>query len=153
MSRKIFYLGPMASYCDCARMLFVEKMDLGDFEAIPVRSISAVINELAKEENFDSFAVLPIENSVEGVVRETLDNLCMLKNTSINIIAETSISVQHCLATFSESLGAITTVVSHPQAIAQCYGFINEKLTNDVSLNHESSTASAIKSLLMHLGN
>ncbi len=148
MSRKIYYLGPMASYCDCARMLFAEKMDLGDFEAMPVRSISAVIKELAKEENFDSFAVLPIENSVEGIVRETIDNLFLLKNTSINIIAETSIQVRHCLASFSESLDKISTVVSHPQAIAQCYGFINEKLPQTVNVNHESSTASAIKSLL-----
>lgn len=147
MKNKIYYLGPEASYSDCAQKLFVEKLHLTGYESVAVHSIFALIKKLAQEENRGALAVVPIENSVEGVVRETVDNLSLLKDTSMKIIAETSLPVCHCLASFAHSLNDIKVVISHPQAIAQCYGFINENLSEDVILKHELSTAQALRSL------
>ena len=145
---KIYYLGPQASYCDCARDKFVKTFFLDEYEDSPESSIISVIKKLAQLENKDAYGVIPIENSVEGVVRETIDNLCLLKNTNMKILAETSIPVNHCLAGYAKSLEDIDTVISHPQAIAQCYGFITNNLKEDVILKNELSTALAIKGIL-----
>ena len=145
---KIYYLGPQASYCDCARDKFVRTFFLEEHEDTPERSILSVIKKLAQIENKDAYGVIPIENSVEGVVRETIDNLCLLKNTNMKILAETSIPVNHCLAGYAKTLDDIDTVISHPQAIAQCYGFITDNLREDVILKNELSTALAIKGIL-----
>ncbi len=145
---KVFYLGPQASYCDCARDKFVRTFFLDEHEDSPERSILGVIKQLAKIENKNAYGVIPIENSVEGVVRETLDNLSLLKNTNMKILAETSIPVTHCLAGFAKNLEDIDTVISHPQAIAQCYGFITDCLRDDIILKNELSTALAIKGIL-----
>ena len=145
---KIYYLGPQASYCDCARDKFVRTFFLEEHEDTPERSILSVIKKLSQIENKDAYGVIPIENSVEGVVRETIDNLCMLKNTNMKILAETSIPVNHCLAGYAKKLDDIDTVISHPQAIAQCYGFISDNLREDIILKNELSTALAIKGIL-----
>ncbi len=145
---KIYYLGPQASYCDCARDKFVRTFFLEEHEDTPERSILSVIKKLSQIENKDAYGVIPIENSVEGVVRETIDNLCMLKNTNMKILAETSIPVNHCLAGYAKTLDDIDTVISHPQAIAQCYGFISDNLREDIILKNELSTALAIKGIL-----
>ncbi len=144
---KIFYLGPKASYCDFAKETFVRKFFLEEYEQIPKHSILAVIQELTKESNENSFAVIPIENSVEGVVRETIDNLSLLTETNIKIIAETSIPICHCLVGYATDYKQIDTIVSHPQAIAQCYKFISDNFKEDTSLRNELSTAAAIKEL------
>lgn len=144
--QKIFYLGPKASYCEQAQKRFAEYLG-NQLEQTPMPTILATIKELSKPENLGCYGVLPIENSVDGIVRETVDNLLLLKYTDVKIIAETSLPIKHCLAGFSKKLKDIKTVISHPQAIAQCYGFISEKLNKDVEIRHESSTAKAISNL------
>ena len=142
---KIFYLGPEASYCYCAMEKFASVFNLASYEAVAKNSILAVIKSMCLEENSNFYAVIPIENSVEGIVRETIDNLGLLKDTDIKIVAETSIPVKHCLVGFADDYKNIDTVVSHPQAIAQCYGFINDNLSESVILKHELSTAAAVQ--------
>ena len=48
-------------------------------------------------QKLDMKAVIPIENSIEGIVRETLDNLSSLKKEGIKILAETIMNVEHAL--------------------------------------------------------
>ena len=114
MKKKVFYLGPQASYCDYAKNKFVSTFFLEEYEQVAKHSILSTIKELTKETNQDSYAVIPIENSVEGIVRETIDNLGLLTNTSIKIIAETSIPIQHCLASYANNLEEIKVISSHP---------------------------------------
>ena len=147
MKKKVFYLGPQASYCDYAKNKFVSTFFLEEYEQVAKHSILSTIKELTKETNQDSYAVIPIENSVEGIVRETIDNLGLLTQTNIKIIAETSIPIQHCLASYANNLEEIKVISSHPQAIAQCYNFITNNFREDIELRNELSTAAAIKNL------
>ena len=147
MSKNIFYLGPQASYCDYAKDKFVSTFSLEEYKQKPKPSILSIIKELANNINNDSFAVIPIENSIEGVVRETIDNLAILNNTNIKIIAETSIPIKHCLAGYAERYEDIQKISSHPQAIAQCYGFISANFSESIELQNELSTSAAINKL------
>ncbi len=66
--------------------------------------------------------VVPVENSLEGAVTQVND---LLTSTSLKVIAETIVPVDHCLmALKSTGINEIRQVFSHPQALAQCRQFL-----------------------------
>lgn len=68
------------------------------------------------------FALLPIENTTAGSVHETYD---LLAEGGVTITAEAVSQVEHCLLTLpGATLEALRTVISHPQALAQCEAFL-----------------------------
>ena len=73
---------------------------------------------------------VPIENSVEGAVTETLDALVHAA-TGTQIVGELVWPIHHCLIAGEElPLSEVAVVASHPQAIAQCSNYINDNLPN-----------------------
>ena len=145
MSKNIYFLGPKTSYTDFAKEQFINSFALKDYIEQPIRTITAVFSEL--NSNPKSLAVLPIENSIEGTVKETIDNLIKIENENIKIIGETVVSIEHCLITFAKDFSQIKKIKSHPQAISQCYDYIYSKFHDNILLESESSTANAVKSL------
>jgi prephenate dehydratase len=86
--------------------------------------------------------VVPVENSLEGAVNETLDTLLTAEHLSIS--AELVISVdQNLIAGPETKLEDIDVVISHPQALAQCRGYIEKNLPG-VRLEAALSTAGAV---------
>jgi len=66
--------------------------------------------------------VVPVENSLEGAVTQVND---LLTTTQLKVIGETNLPVNHCLlATEATDYREIRLVYSHPQALAQCRGFL-----------------------------
>ena len=143
--RKLLFLGPNGSYSDFAKNKFI---DAFNFNCIStnLKSISAVIKALKDENSEDIAAVIPIENSIEGIVRETLDNLSSLKKEGIKIIAETTMDIEHSLAGYGK-LRDIKVIRSHPQALAQCKQFIHANYPDSLIEEATLSTSAAIKSL------
>jgi len=69
------------------------------------------------------YGVLPIENSTAGIVEDNFDLLVDFENY---IVAEQVIPVEHVLmGAPGSSLETVRTVTSHPQALAQCEGFLS----------------------------
>lgn len=145
MKKNIYFLGPKTSYTDFAKEQFITSFEIKNYEEKPIRTITAIFSEL--NSNTDSLAVLPIENSIEGTVKETIDNLIKIENDDIKIIGETVVSIEHCLITFAKDFPQIKKIKSHPQAISQCYDYIYSKFNDNIVLESESSTANAVKSL------
>lgn len=145
MKKNIYFLGPKTSYTDFAKEQFITSFEIKNYEEKPIRTITAIFSEL--NSNTDSLAVLPIENSIEGTVKETIDNLIKIENDDIKIIGETVVSIEHCLITFAKDFSQIKKIKSHPQAISQCYDYIYSKFNDNIVLESESSTANAVKSL------
>lgn len=74
-------------------------------------------------EGYFDFGVVPVENSLEGSVTEPNE---ILVNTDLNVIGEINIRINHCLlAPQGSDHRMIKMVYSHPQALAQCRGFIS----------------------------
>ena len=73
------------------------------------------------------FGVVPVENSTEGVVARSLD---LFLHTPLFIIGETSLFVRHNLLRRTDSLEGISAVLAHPQALAQCHGWLSNHLPN-----------------------
>jgi len=86
------------------------------------------------------FGVVPIENSIEGSVNITLD---LLLEHSVRIVSEVVAPVVHNLLARKDA-GRIHTIVSHPQALAQCRRFLRAHF-RDVRLEGVQSTARAAK--------
>lgn len=141
---RIAYLGPGGSYCEMAKDEFLDKYDIYPPEE-PLNMISRVIDFV--DDNPGTIGVIPLENSIEGTVRESSDNLIKTKNPNIRILSEFVIPIKHCLLSKVTELYSITGVVSHPQALAQCHEFVSTRLPMNVTIVKASSTAEAARSL------
>ncbi|MBA2278469.1 MAG: prephenate dehydratase [Chloroflexia bacterium] len=115
------FLGPRGTFSEEAALRYADgRGDLVAFASIPALT-SAVETGLAEA------AVLPIENSIEGAVSSTLDLL--IHETPLRIVGEVVVPVRHMLVTAAgTSLGDITVVSSHPQALGQCRRFLERCL-------------------------
>ena len=138
---KIGILGPAGTFSEDAAELWLkgrnEKVEMKYYETIFDVSESLLRKEV-------DYGIVPIENSLEGSVGETLDVLSGENSEEIQIVGEVLVPINICLLaqTFKKSL--IKTVVSHPHALAQCKPFIRERFRG-VEVKSVDSTASAAK--------
>src|SRR5947209_20587488 len=96
-------------------------------------------------------ALVPIENSLEGSVNATLDALA-IETDDVEIVGELVHPIRHCLIARRElELDEIDTIVSHPQATAQCARFIRTRLPQARVLSG-ASTADAVRMVAEHDG-
>lgn len=83
------------------------------------QSVGEVFHEVAQGRA--SFGVVPIENSTEGVVAHTLDSLV---ESDLRICAEIFLDIHHNLLSRSGREADVQKILSHPQALAQCRGWL-----------------------------
>lgn len=117
--QRVAYLGPAGTFSEEAALQYfgssIEHVRCGSFDEV-FRATAAGTAE---------FGVVAVENSTEGVVARTLD---LFLNTPLHVIGETSLLVRHNLMRLSPSLEGIEVVLAHPQALAQCQGWLNTHL-------------------------
>ncbi len=140
--KKILYLGPSGSYSQIAMEAFKERLGI-KLKAEDVSSITRIIQQMDKEN--DIIAVLPVENSIEGIVRETIDKLITTQN-DIKIQAEITIPICHCLISKGK-VEDIENIVSMPQALSQCQTYIANNFKKNVNLVSANSTSAATSML------
>jgi len=94
------------------------------------------------EEGELDLGVVPVENSLEGAVTQVND---LLTTTELKVVGEVKVPVKHCLlATRGTDYREIRVVYSHPQALAQCRGFL---MRNKLEPHPFYDTAGAAKML------
>lgn len=142
--KTIAYLGPQASFTEMAKDEFSKRFNISAYPT-PLQTIRQVVEYV--DDNPDSLGVLAVENSIEGAVRESMDNLMVTKNPNIKILSECYLPINHCLLARTTEFSSITGVISHPQALAQCQDFIHNELPFNVNIIEAASTAEAAKSL------
>jgi prephenate dehydratase len=90
-----------------------------DAHAIPVPCREFIDVAQAVENGEVDAGMLPIENTLAGSVVGSYDALTACE--SLHVTAETVVEIHHCvLAPRGAALASITTVESHPVALAQC---------------------------------
>lgn len=90
---------------------------------LPVDTIHDVF--MAVEHGAADYGVVPVENSLAGVVPETLD---MFPVTNVKICAERYVGIDHHLVTVASSLAEIERVFAGPQPGLQCRRWLRENL-------------------------
>ena len=116
---RVAYLGPAGTFSELAALGFFGS----SIVQVPCASIDEVFRATAA--GAADFGVVPVENSTEGVVARSLD---LLLSTPLSIVGETSLFVRHNLLRKSATLDGITAVCAHPQALAQCHGWLAHHL-------------------------
>lgn len=140
---KIAFLGPVATFTDLAvRQLFPKE------EARPLVTIPECIDAVAAGDT--DFAVVPIENALEGSVNITLDYL--IHEVPLFIVGEATTPIRQHLMVHPDNRDkwAQTEVVfSHSHALAQCHKFLHRELKG-VASERMTSTAAAAKYVMEH---
>lgn len=139
---KLYYLGPKGTYSETCANKILSIFNKKDFELVPVSTIAKTIDLINKNPN--CVAVLPIENVIEGIVRQTIDNIYA---TDVKIQLQTEIKIEHCLVSKGDK-EKIKHIVSHPQALAQCQKYILDNFDKNIDLKAASSTAAAFNIIL-----
>lgn len=131
---RIAYLGPEYSFSHIAAL---EKF--GDaVEYVPVGSIAGVFETVNRKQA--DLGVVPIENSTDGRIADTLD---MFTRLPLKICAEVSLRIHHnLLANCRQS--EIRRVYSKPQALSQCRNWLATNVPQ-AQLKEVASTTTAVQ--------
>ena len=117
-TQRVAYLGPQFSFTHLAAIeRFGESADL-----IPVSTIASVFEEVNR--GHADFGMVPIENSTDGRIVDTLD---MFTRLPLRICGEVQIAVHHNLASKSPR-SEITEIYSKPQALSQCREWLSRNM-------------------------
>jgi chorismate mutase/prephenate dehydratase len=116
---KVAFLGPEGTFTQAA----VLKHFGSSVRALPLVSIDEVFHEV--QAGVADFGVVPIENSSEGTVNNTLD---MFLNSALKICGEVELRIHHHLMGRMQDLGAIKRVCAHAQALGQCRAWLDQHL-------------------------
>jgi prephenate dehydratase len=136
---RIAYLGPAGTFTEDA---LGETIPGGDYEALRTPTIHDAI--IAVERGEADRALVPIENSLEGSVRPTLDTLAF-DVSAVTIVGEHDYRVRvHLIAREGVRADVVEAVLSHPQPLAQCQRFLRESFP-ETELRSVSSTAAAVR--------
>jgi chorismate mutase/prephenate dehydratase len=116
---KAAFWGPLGTFSHVASIQSFG----GSSEMMPVESIHEVF--LAVEHGEADYGVVPVENSLAGVVPETLDSFPL---TNVKICAELYVQIHHHLVSVETDRSAIKQVFSGPQPTGQCRKWLRTNL-------------------------
>lgn len=134
---KVGYLGPKGTFTHQAALEYFPKAGT---EFLTFISTSAIFDNI--EKGVIDYGVIPIENSLQGTVRETLD---LLIEKDLIIYGEIELRIiQNLISLKNSNLSKIQTLISHPQAFAQTRTWTKSNLPN-VKLVNVNSTAEAVR--------
>lgn len=135
LPERIAYLGPEGTYTHQA----AESRFGATSEYMPMNTISGVFKTVATGRA--KYAVVPIENNINGIVGETLDNLA---STPLKIVAEVVIPIHHTFASLNDKTSEITKIYSKDIAFNQCKNFLSDyNLENAEQIPVESTAKAA----------
>jgi chorismate mutase/prephenate dehydratase len=131
----VAYFGPQATFTHqaCTKQFGLSA------RYIPVRTIAEVFDYVEKGKA--AYGVIPVENTTEGAVNNTLDKFM---ESDTKIVGEVLLPISHYLLNRSGNIADITRIYSHPQPLAQCRKWLEANLPT-VPLVEAASTAQAAK--------
>ena len=136
--QRVAVLGPQGTFCEQAALEFFGSAA----ELIYCANFDEVFHATAA--GTAQFGVVGMENSTEGVVARSLD---LFLRSPVHVVGEVSLLVRHNLLRQSNALDGIEVVLAHPQALAQCQGWLSQHLPNAerraVSSNAEGARLAA----------
>ncbi len=139
--KKVSYQGVPGAYSQsAAKKFFGEEID-----TVGTDSFGDALNFVEEERTPSdvNYSILPVENSIEGTVGQSIDEIV---KTNLHSIGEVYLKVEHCLIGRGK-LNDVTKVYSHPQALGQCSDFIEDHDLKTVSTYDTAGSVEIIKDL------
>jgi prephenate dehydratase len=134
MAPKVAFQGERGAYGEMATLQYFP-----DVKLVPLKSFQDVFD--AAETGKVEYIVVPLENSIEGSINEIYD---LLLQTKMNVVGEIYQRVRHCLIA-NRGAKMIRYVHSHPQALAQCRAYLQNKGLMPVPTYDTAGAAKMIK--------
>ena len=128
---EVVCLGMGGSYSEIAKDRLFKAYDLFLYQ-LSLNGIKDCIDYV--DEHSNAIAILPIETTYKGIIRETIDNLIVTKNQNIQILAETIIPVNDCILSKTTEFYSITGLIANPNALAKCKTFIREEMPRQLNV-------------------
>jgi prephenate dehydratase len=139
---RVGYLGPEGTFSEEALLASAVQDTIDPY---PLASIQDTVRALRDGEV--TWALVPIENSLEGSINVTLDLLAG-EAGDVEVVGEALLRVRHSLIAAEEvELEEIQTVLTHPQVPGQCTCFLRDELPNARVLP-AGSTAEAVRAVV-----
>ena len=136
LPEKVAFLGPLGTYTHQAAESKFGAMS----EYVAMNSIKGVFGELNAKRA--KFGVIPIENSSNGMVNDTL---MALNEYDLKIVSNTPMAIHHAFATSCEHISDIKKIYSKDIVFGQCRNFLSEYKLDNVELIPVNSTAKAVQ--------
>ena len=138
MPIRMAFLGPKGTYGERAAKEMIALEQISDAELVACTGLRSVVDHVA--DGRCEAAVVPVENSVEGGVTASLDALW--SHPDLCIRRALVLPIRHALLS-SGSIESVTEVLSHPQALAQCSGWLATHLPQALQLPTTSTAEAA----------
>jgi prephenate dehydratase len=133
----VAFQGERGAYGESAALHYFKKAKL-----VPLKSFREVFDHAERGDS--DFAIVPVENSIEGSVNEVYDLL--LETQKLEVVGEVYQRVRHCLvANPGARKKMIRWAHSHPQALAQCRGYLQKNAMEPVPAYDTAGAAKMIK--------
>ncbi|MFO8009340.1 MAG: prephenate dehydratase [Dehalococcoidia bacterium] len=112
-----------------------------EVEPVPFQYFSSVFHAVSNGDV--DHGVVPVENSQAGSINDTYD---LLLQYDLNIIGEVHLRIKHCLLALpGEKIETLSTIYSHPQALAQCEQFLSRLNARIISTYDTAGSAKMIR--------
>jgi chorismate mutase/prephenate dehydratase len=134
LPENVAYLGPIGSFTHQAAESKFGAMS----KYLSIASIKGVFREVSSGKA--KFGVIPIENSSNGIVSDTIT---CLQEYNLKIISEVMVDIHHTLATTCDDVKDIKRLYSKDIAFEQCHRFLEDLGLNQIELIPVESTAKA----------
>lgn len=114
-NRRVAFQGERGAFSEEAALKLLGQ----DIELVPRRTFAELYRSI--DEGVAELALAPVQNSIAGVVQSSVD---LLEKSSLSVVDEIEIHIsQNLIGCDSATLSEVTTVMSHPVALAQCRQF------------------------------
>lgn len=115
---RVAYLGPAGTFSEAAAVKHFGQA----IEGMAQPTIADIFAQV--ERGLADYGLVPVENSTEGMVGQTLD---LFVDTALTLCGEVELAVQHCLLG-RQAHGTPRRVLSHQQSLGQCRNWLNAHL-------------------------
>lgn len=129
--KNIAYMEPQNSFSEMAKDEFCRIHKLNCFST-PMKTIKQIVEYV--EQNPDTLGILPVENTLDGTIRESLDCLIKSKNPNIRIIGELILPIEYCLLSKTTEFYSITGLIATPRHLGKCHEFIQSELPRNLNI-------------------
>tara|TARA_B100001750_G_C15455285_1_gene571226 strand:+ start:227 stop:1039 length:813 start_codon:yes stop_codon:yes gene_type:complete len=131
----VSYLGPKGTFSEIAVVRYFSN----NVTKLPKSSIENVFKSV--EELEVDYGMVPVENSVEGSINNTLD---LLSTSKVVITGEMELTINQCLLSKETNLRSVKRIFGHPQSLAQCRKWISDNIPDAELISVISNTSGAL---------
>lgn len=146
--KNIAYLEPVNSFSEMAKDEYCRMFNLSCY-GTPLGTIKQIVDYVTRNLS-DTVGVLPVENTIDGSIRESIDSIILASNPNLKIVSEIIMPVEYCLLSKTTEFYSITGLVAPPRLLGKCGEFINNEMPRNLNIIESSSMLEAAHELNNH---